>query len=576
MTVGKEIFATILCLLIGSCLLSCSAVPEADRQAQPVQPAAQAVSKASDAKAVERSIYVSIPDVFKQLERPPVLFNHDKHTKALESEGCESCHPKDPEDAFLFTFPKVRNEKNAETLMNSFHDECIGCHRKRTAEDKKAGPTACGECHRAQPSSGREKYTSILPEYYNVDKDAYHSDCLACHREPPVELSEATPLDWKSFYVKEQKLVADAWPKMVSDYYVHDKHNEGLDKKCDPCHYISPERRSQLAAEGREPKNVDWLLDIDEANSLTDQKKVHVRCLNCHLKRKAEDKKGGPFVCNGCHTDVQRTIEEMEKIPRSDCEQEDVYLIELKKDARAKSVPFNHKSHEKNSRSCQDCHHETLRPCGECHTPEGSKEGDGITLAEAHHALSSTWSCVGCHETVKRERECAGCHSRMDDGMVASDCTTCHSGDVKSLEAELRLPAPKTLLPDDVKDEIEIGVMEKLYKPSKMPHLAISRKLTELSNQSPLASYFHRSETTICAGCHHRAPLERKVKVPQCRTCHENRQQAEGAIPVLLGAFHQQCLTCHKQMVETEKKLPQDCKGCHEEKKKDEGVKNVR
>ncbi len=557
---------TVVCAAI--CLCLAEVMPQAQNKSAPAagQPA-QSAAKDQAAKPVERPFLISAPKVFTKLERAPVKFNHDKHTTALEQEGCERCHAKDAKGVFTFSFPKVRNESSAKALMNSFHDECIGCHQKRAAENKKAGPAACGECHRAEKESGRTEYVPVLPEYYDVVKDAYHKDCLACHREPAKSHKEAEALDWQKFYLREKKQQTLSWPKMVSDYQVHDKHYKGLDKKCDPCHYMSPARRQKLAADGKQPTNRDWLLDIDEANSLTDEKAVHARCLNCHLTRKAENKKGGPFVCGVCHSGVERTIKEMAAVPRPLSDQTDKYLIELKEDARAKSVPFNHKSHETNSRSCQECHHKTVRSCGECHTTKPGKEGGGVSLAEAYHKVTSSWSCIGCHETVKKQQSCAGCHARRENGLAESSCNACHTGDLKSLNVA-KLPAPKELLPNDTKDEMAIGVMEKSYKPSKMPHLAISRKLTELSNQSTLAGYFHRDETTICAGCHHHAPVQKKIKAMQCGVCHMNRQQPEGATPTLLGAYHQQCLGCHKQMVQTEKKLPQNCVGCHEEKRK--------
>ena len=36
---------------------------------------------------------ISIPPAFADLERAPVAFPHDKHTAALEAEGCQACHP---------------------------------------------------------------------------------------------------------------------------------------------------------------------------------------------------------------------------------------------------------------------------------------------------------------------------------------------------------------------------------------------------------------------------------------------------------------------------------------------------
>ncbi len=559
----------VLCVGIScSCFLG-SVSPRTDAGfGQPARQAPSSASKENTARPVERSILISASAVFEKKERPPVRFNHDRHTAALEPEGCDRCHPRDSKGVFLFTFPKVRNDKSTQALMDSFHDECIGCHRNRAAGSKKTGPSACGECHRVDRVASRKEYVPVLPEYYSAAKDAYHRDCLACHREPAKPLREAGVLDWKSFYLRERKLVETAWPKVAFDYLVHDKHDKALEKKCELCHYISPARRQRLAAEGKQPQNLDWLLDIDEVNSLTERNSAHARCINCHLARKAAKQRGGPSDCGVCHNGVERIPKEMANVPRPACGQKDRYLIELREDARAKGVPFNHKSHDANSRSCQECHHETLRPCGDCHAGKGSKVGGGVTLAEAYHKVSSPWSCIGCHETLKNKAACNGCHARMEKGLVQSACNACHSGDLRSLDIVAKLPAPKQLLPNDVKDEFAIAVMEKSYNPSKMPHLAIATKLTDLSNQNTLASYFHRDQTTICAGCHHRAPVQVQTKTPQCITCHMNRQQPEGATPNLLAAYHQQCLGCHKQMVQTEKKLPQSCTGCHEEKRK--------
>ena len=51
--------------------------------------------------------FISIPDVFEQLERPPVKFYHEKHTIALEPDSCGHCHPRNEEGQFTFTFPKA-------------------------------------------------------------------------------------------------------------------------------------------------------------------------------------------------------------------------------------------------------------------------------------------------------------------------------------------------------------------------------------------------------------------------------------------------------------------------------------
>lgn len=502
---------------------------------------------------------ITVPPAFQKLERASVPFNHDKHTEALKEDGCQRCHPTGDKGVQLFTFPKVKDERSAKTWMNSFHDACMDCHKRRTAENKKAGPLTCGECHRIAAETRHKEYLPVLPKYYDALRDTYHKDCLACHRETDKRGKEAKPLDWQSFYVQGQNRQQAAWPKVAFDYVVHDKHEKALEKKCELCHYMSPERREKLP----EPKPRDWVLDADPTKTLTDRNAAHQKCLNCHLTRTAEKKKAGPLTCVGCHSGKERPAQELAAAPRLQCEQKEKILITLREGARAKAVPFNHKTHETNSRSCQECHHQTVRACSECHTLTGSKEGGGITLAEAYHSQTSSWSCIGCHETVKKKQSCAGCHDRMERGMVKSACNSCHTGTLTGFDS--KLPPPNELIPADTKEKLEIAGLKKEYKPSTMPHLAIAKKLTEISNESPLASWFHRDPMNICSGCHHHAPVEKNAKPPTCATCHIARAPTETNRPSLLGAYHQQCLGCHQQMVQVQadKKLPQNCTGCH-------------
>lgn len=57
-----------------------------------------------------------------------VTFNHKKHQETLKD--CKACHEKGP--GKIEGFGK-----------DAAHKLCKGCH-----EEKKAGPTKCGECHK--------------------------------------------------------------------------------------------------------------------------------------------------------------------------------------------------------------------------------------------------------------------------------------------------------------------------------------------------------------------------------------------------------------------------------------------
>ena len=521
------------------------------------------------AQPATQARFISISDVFGALERPPVRFDHDRHTAALKTEGCKSCHRVLKSGDFSFAYSIAEGQNDGATLMNAYHDDCIGCHSKRATEGKKTGSVTCGGCHVVERQVRAHEYAPVMPDYYEVLRDTYHAECMTCHREPSKVAEDAGALDWKSFYLSHKKTEAE-WPKLDFDYLVHDKHEKALEGKCELCHFIDPERMQTLREEGREPSGRDWVLDLDEENSLTERSTAHTRCINCHLRRAARNIDAGPIGCSKCHGGLERSIAELADVPRPKCEQKDLMLIQLDRGARSKSVAFNHKTHEARSRSCQQCHHQTLRPCRDCHTVEGAEEGGWITLAEAHHEVSSPLSCIGCHEIEKSKAECAGCHQLMPGGLVHAGCAGCHTGSLETLLSPEKVPSPEYLIMEGVEDKIEIKEIEKAYGPSKMPHLVIARKLTEVSNNSTLASSFHTEAMTVCRGCHHLGPLVARADTPPCVTCHTARDEPGSFTPTLLGAYHQQCLGCHRLMDPAGQKMPQTCTGCHEEKKSDQ------
>ncbi|MBA4387250.1 MAG: hypothetical protein C0404_04670 [Verrucomicrobia bacterium] len=526
--------------------------------------------EAKPPEPAERSVFIDIPEQFKTLERAPVLFPHDKHTAELKAEGCGVCHPK-KDNKFEFTYPMVRDEHNRNAFMNSFHDACIKCHTTRKKEGKESGPVNCGECHSEKAAYRPEKYLPKMPEYYSALRDTYHKNCIACHQSPAKSAEDARGLDWKTFYVKEKERVAIEFPKVFFDYYLHDKHDKALEKKCENCHYLAPELKQKLAAENKKPTSQDWLREVEKGGSLVNGDEAHARCINCHLKSAAEKKKAGPTFCKDCHSGVVRTAEQMKGVPR----QEYDALFKLSflirpantNDSRMAAVAFDHKAHQARSRGCQECHHSTLEACEKCHTVKGDEKGKMITLPEAFHDPSSSLSCVGCHEKQKKKPDCAGCHSLRPAGLQQSSCTTCHGGSLERLDNPPRKVDTATLFPVKLKDELEAGLLAKEYEPSKFKHKALVKALADVSDKSTLATYFHKSEMTTCIGCHHMGPVEKGKPVAACSTCHTTRQEPEKNTPTLLGAYHQSCLGCHQQMNRPEEKMPRKCEGCHKEKK---------
>lgn len=515
---------------------------------------------------VERPMFISISPLFEPLKRAPVMFWHDKHAVAMRTEGCETCHPKKG-NQIEFSFPKIRNESSRKALMASYHDACIKCHAQRSDTKKAAGPVTCGECHSDKKAAHVKEYLPVVPADDGKLLDPYHQKCTACHLQPARSAKNSPELDWKTFHVVAQQRLEQEMPEIVYDYSIHDKHLQALAKKCELCHYISPALAAQLKSEEKTPTSQDWLREEEPGRSLKKKEEAHLRCINCHLERTAEKKTHGPVDCRDCHVDRLRTAAELAKITPPDYDKKERILINAEKASRP-AVPFDHKSHIAASRSCDDCHHDTLEACSKCHTLKGTKEGKFITLAEAYHKTGSKWSCLGCHAQEQAKPDCAGCHSLRQAGLAETDCDACHSGKLESLDRISKLPDPATLFPTNLTDEFSIAILEKEYEPTKIKHKAIAQKLTEISNNSKLASFFHQEETTICSGCHHLGSVEKQKNVPACNACHTSQNIPSGNTPTLLGAYHQACLGCHQKMRYPEKQMPQACTGCHKEKRR--------
>jgi hypothetical protein len=496
-------------------------------------------------------IAIAHTEIFGDLERPQVIFDHNKHIETLmkeeglkEGEGCDTCHPVDKENnLLLFDFPKKGDRKDKDSVMHAYHDECINCHKDKLAENKKAGPVVCGDCH-----INELQYVEIDLPVFEFDFDVHD-----IHDKKLQERKIKDNCDLCHHTYNDGNLV----------------YEKGTEESCYYCHDLDMEVGPTLAVERRVIEKKDFSL----------QKVSHIRCMNCHLyyilqegpPPKGEEKKAGPIVCDKCHTGKYKTIAELEEVPRPDRDQPEKPFIDIK-EAKMKGVSFDHKSHEKSAKTCRVCHHETLEACKECHDLTGSPDGKFVNTANAYHAIASEQSCAGCHDTYKSDKECAGCHVFIKPIDLATDdpkkesCALCHTGKKEGVPDPQKLSVAG-LDTEIVKKEVEIDVLESEYELAKFPHMKIIERFVKTSNDSKMGAYFHAKMQTLCDGCHHQSRAEAEAKKdepPYCRNCHSiNFDPVKPKRPRLIAAYHTQCMGCHKSMV-LEK--PTKCKECHEEK----------
>lgn len=463
-------------------------------------------------------VELTLPGV---LQRPPVEFNHDKHTAALPEEGCKACHLLGPQGKVL---PRLWEEDGADpkTQQERFHKLCLRCHTTRQKSAQKSGPTTCGECH--------------------------------VRRLPALSTRVAAAFN----------------------YALHDAHVKATEKRCATCHNFYDETQKKMVyRKGVAGGAGDFHAATTEREKLTARLIAHEACINCHLERAAAQQKGGPTKCNGCHggTTYKPGLKPPvgEKLVSNQPEKSWIQAPE----AKSKLVSFDHKLHEPLVGFCSSCHHKTLKACKECHILVGGPEGNGVTMEMAYHKVTSEHSCVGCHKQKTDERDCAGCHARLVSLPGIRACATCHrgpqpKGDPTTMPASMpaAFPADPQLaaLPaasDDLPDKVTIKDLAQKYRPVELPHRKIVARLDAIARNSKLAANFHGSTDVLCSGCHHRTPIGAR---PQpCKACHDKTGHPEQDKPGLTAAYHRQCIGCHQQMAIKEV----GCTDCHKQASKE-------
>ena len=485
-------------------------------------------------------VLIDTMKTFGSLERPPVVFLHDKHTEALlqQKKDCNTCHLADEKGKRSYKYNRLE-DSDPQTVMDQYHDGCITCHIDTAAADQKSGPVTCGACHS-----------------------------------------------------KEPKVISDRQP-MGLDKSLHYRHSKALEKKCEKCHHVYNEEKKALEyVKGQEGSCRYCHGEIKIENRIAARQAYHEACIGCHKQRMADNQTSGPNECSRCHgREEQKLIEVVKDVPRMEMNQPNAVFVKRlqekeqppnpDEEALMKQVPFNHKIHEENNNTCRVCHHADLKSCVSCHTLKGDKKGKQVQLEQSMHQANATQSCIGCHNTQKAQPECAGCHEniykKLSGDRNAAACLNCHmeplpdaassTSDPNELAAkmlEARKTSPAAYPADKIPEFVDIGVLSKQYKKAKMPHRKIVQALEKKIEGNKLATVFHGEAGTLCQGCHHNSIIAEKP--PKCGSCHgQPFVERQPVRPGLLGAYHQQCIGCHTRM-QIEKPAATDCTACHEKK----------
>ncbi len=523
---------------------------------------------------VNKNLILLLPqNPLGKLQRPPVTFNHDLHTSVLRESGqtdCTVCHVTEdstigpmPRKVVVFRFPKAPvDPANRAAVMQANHNECVSCHRKMASSGKRSGPDIglCGKCHVKSPF--RETKWQRKP-IFNYVTHAKHLKNIELHQ---VGSEFAVVADLKI----DPAALADS-------------------RRCELCHHVVDEGSKKLIyKKDCENSCGSCHKAQDEKNVRSLKNVVHAACITCHMKtheavKKAgnirSERKWGPYDCKGCHGEQKvPTREEIQQLPRLVRGQKDIMDLSysIPKDqtlaeqlplARMKAVPFNHKMHEPRVEFCNTCHHHSLEKCANCHPRGGGdiKKGGGVSYERAYHSATARQACAGCHNTEKEKATCAGCHIRQGTELPRTSCQICHRGPLNGNWPEAPLISDHTD-PQKVPERIKIKTLQKEFEPADFQHVKIIKRLIGISNQNPLAKWFHAgNQRVMCDSCHHHSPPEGENSVPKCVSCHgRSFDPAMLGRPGTLAAYHRQCMECHENM--KQKPLSLECTKCHAEK----------
>jgi hypothetical protein len=436
------------------------------------------------------------PEVFKKLERPPVLFDHLRHVETLKVEGCSVCHKPDAQGRIVYQFYDPKKMLDGRELIDAYHDKCMVCHDgdAETVKDaKSAKALGCGECH------------SETAEY------------------KPVE-----------------------WYQAAFDHY---RHINEMEQGCGTCHHVYDEQQKKLVYnKGDETSCGGCHKDTDDAKAESLRKVGHTSCIGCHVEKSlAAETKMDPYSCKGCHRPEAKPAPiEPRALVAHAYQQNPTTLLISYPGSILPGVPFDHEKHAKPNepdtctKSCHQFHVRTLAgfdplflktgdACRQCHAQSDvTKSVDAMTVDKVYHAKDSDSSCVGCH-TKKVEQ---------DKTLQAPvTCKECHKAETPTEPVRMAEPVSE----DKGPESFVIARLTRKYMPVTFPH-ATHTKMIERCD------YCHHhgpeKERPTCAACHG-APLDfTKLTRPRllsayhrmCMGCHKNM----GIGPVT-------CTKCHEE-----------------------------
>ncbi len=316
---------------------------------------------------------------FRVLERPPVDFLHSRHTEAVAEKGkdCQVCHLM-TEDRLSLKFKRTA-DTSRQAVMDVYHLNCISCHKEQAASNEKSGPVECGECHidkslksnrvpmafdkslhyrhaaaqdskcekchheydakakklvyaKGKEGSCRYCHKQETEENRIGMREAYHIECIDCHRKTAAQKKKTGPTDCLSCHAPEKRQMIEKVqdvPRMKRDqpdivyvrpaavdekdgnpgspmnrlvgvpfnHKAHEQYNDSCVvchhadlAKCNTCHTQTGDKKGENITAGQAMHKLNTLQS----------------CIGCHEAKQAESR------CAGCHGSMEKARKKSE------------------------------------------------------------------------------------------------------------------------------------------------------------------------------------------------------------------------------------------------------------------------
>ncbi len=442
---------------------------------------------------LDTRIIMADPNVFKELERPPVLFDHKRHTEALKDRTCNACHIVNKKGTLTYEFLRLEEGADRRSIIVAYHEKCGQCHGGALEGREEADGLGCGECHVKKVEYQAAEWYPALFEHVD-HMEAMEEGCGTCHH---------------TFDENLRKL----------------RYEEGAEATCGNCH-------------GKKDKGTKGAL----------HKVGHIKCIGCHEQQyQAGARKQDPYECQSCHKLEEPAGPETEMLAIRPYQAKPTNLLIGYPGSILPPVPYDHQKHIEGktcSKSCHAFHVRTLAEidvrflktgdaCRQCHTQaEVKMTADAISAHNVYHDAASPHSCIGCHKEENKKASKA-------DSKAPVKCKDCHTGEkpeVTLAEAGQTPPpeGPETYIISRLSNkrlpvEFRHGLHAKMIDNCSSCHHdspkdkqppcdtchGISEDFAKKSKIS-LVSAYHR----MCLGCHRNVGIGPIT----CVKCHEERE----------------------------------------------------